>query len=286
MKTSFLRLLALLPLGGCIALPAYVPLEASVQAGLREVAVVSVVAQDEIYLSAASPGVVAGAGGGLIAAMIESQIAKGRQTEIQAIIDPFYAVIDDVDFRKGFWAAVVPELRKLHAGKAVDLKTTAAVMTLAERNARVAALPAGKALMYLSTRYSFTPDFSQLDVVTSIDLWRGGQAEPAYSNVFNYQSAAVGATGAAAIAQWSRDRGSRYRALLDEGIAETARMLHLDAAHPRIKGVDQRLATDARPVEARKAGPQGPAITGPALAQQPSRVVVRHTDGRLYSLPR
>ena len=264
MNARHLCLLALLPLAGCIAMPQYVPLDPGVRTGLRDIRAVSVIYQDEILLSATSPGVAAAAGGGLLAALAESQIAKGRQSEIQAIIEPFYASVDDVDFRKAFWAAVVPELRRQYAGKALDLKTTAAVINMAERSKLVSALPVGKAFLYLATRYSFTPDFSRLDVVTSIDLWRGGQPDPAYSNVFNYQSAGIGATGTGAIALWSRENASRYRALLDEGVAETVRMLRLDAQFPRAKGAEQRKV----------------------LEQQASRMVVRNPDGRLHSLPR
>ena len=264
MNARHLCLLALLPLAGCVAMPQYVPLDPAVQTSLRDIRAVSAIYQDEIFLAAASPGVAQAAGGGLLAALAESQIAKGRQSEIQAIIEPFYASIDDVDFRKTFWAAVVPELRKQYAGKALDLKTTAAVINMAERSKLVAALAAGKAFLYMATRYSFTPDFSRLEVVTSIDLWRGGQAEPVYSNVFNYQSVGIGATGSGAIALWGRENAHRYRALLDEGVAETVRMLRLDAQFPRPKGAEQRKV----------------------LEQQSSRMVVRNPDGRLHSLPR
>jgi hypothetical protein len=277
---------ALLPMAGCVTLPAYVPLDAGVQTSLREVRVVSAIPQDEIFLSAASPGVVQAAGGGLLAAVVEAQIARVRQDEIQAVIEPFYAVVDDVDFRKIYWEGVLPELRKLHAGQTLDVKTTAAVLTLAERNSAIAALPAGKAFMYVGTSYGFTPDFARLNVVTGIDLWRGGQAEPVYSNVVHYQSASVGGAGPEAIALWSKDGGSRYRALIAEAVAETARMLRLDAEHPRVKGVDQKLPAGTRTLEARKAGPYGPDVNGPVLAEQPQRVVVRNTDGRLHSLPR
>ena len=69
-------LAALLPLGGSIAIPQYVPLEARNEAAIKDIRLMSVVHQDEIYLSAASPGVTAAAGGGLIASLVESQIAN------------------------------------------------------------------------------------------------------------------------------------------------------------------------------------------------------------------
>jgi hypothetical protein len=279
-------LLALLPLAGCVAMPQYIPLEPRNEAAIKDMRLVSAIYQDEIYLSAASPGVVAAAGGGLIAAMIESQIAKGRQDEIQATLNPFYASIDDVDFRKVYWAAVLPEFQKLHGAKITETKTTAAIIPYLERGKMSTTLAAGKGLLYLQTRYSFTPDLAALEVVTSADLWVGGQAELAFSNVFTYQSAAIGRTGRDAIALWGRDGGERYRALLDEGIAETVRMIRLDAAHPRIKGLDQKLPGSDRSIEVRKAGPRGPAVTGPLLAEKPARVVVRNTDGRMFSLPR
>lgn len=289
---KILRALALLALGGCIQIPVYVPLDPTTRASLKEIRVVSAIPQDEIYLSAASPGVAAAMGGGLLAAVIESQIAKGRQDAIQATIGPFYAAIDDIDFRKDYWQAVVPELGKLFPGAALDVKTTAAQMLLPERNKLVAALPVGKGLVYLATRYSFTPDFSRLDMVTSIDAWRGGRQasadrpEPAYSNVLFYQSAQVAASGNDAIALWGRDNAKLYRAALAEGIAETTRMMRLDAEHARIKGVDQRPQGSTRTVEARKAAPGTVAVTGPVLEESPARWVIRNNDGRLHSLAR
>jgi hypothetical protein len=279
--------LALVSLAGCIAMPAYVPLDPGVQRGLKDMRITSAIAQDEIYLSAASPGVTAAAGGGLLAAVIESQIAKGRQDEIQAIVEPFYAAIDDVDFRRTFWAAVVPELQRLYAGRIAELKTTAAPLSMRERLMVLpGSLPAGRTFMYLGTQYLFSPDFSRVNVSTTVDLWRGGDKEPLYSNVFVYQSAPVAATGNGAIKLWSADGGILYRALVAEGAAETAKMLRLDAAHPRVKGVDQGLPKGAPSMDARKASPGFPAVSGPLLDNRPSRVVVRNTDGRLYSLPR
>jgi hypothetical protein len=285
-KMKALYLLALLPLAGCIALPQYVPLEPRNASAIRDMRLVSVIHQDEIYLSAASPGVTAAAGGGLIAAVIESQIAKSRQDEIQAIVNPFYASIDDVDFRKAFWPAVLAEFQKLHGAKIVETRTTAAVVAMMERSKMSTTLATGKGLLYLQTRYSFTPDFAAVEIVTSADLWVGGQQDLAYSQVFTYQSADIGRTGRDAIALWGRDGGKQYRAALEEGIAETARMIRLEAAHPRIKGLDQKLPGSDRSIDVRKAGVRGPAVTGPLLAQQPGRVVARNTDGRLFSLPR
>jgi hypothetical protein len=285
-KMKALYLLALLPLAGCIAVPQYVPLEPRNESAIKDMRLLSVIHQDEIYLSAASPGVVAAAGGGLIAAVIESQIAKSRQDEIQSIVKPFYASIDDVDFRKAYWPPVLAEFQKLHGAKIAETKTTAAVLPFTERSKLPASLAAGKGLLYLQTRYSFTPDFAALEIVTSADLWVGGQQDLAYSQVFTYQSADVGRTGRDAIALWGANGGKQYRAMLDEGIAETTRMIRLEAAHPRIKGVDQKMPGSDRSIDVRKAGPRGPAITGPLLAQQPGRVVVRNTDGRLFSLPR
>jgi|CXWL01.1.fsa_nt_gi hypothetical protein len=287
MKFRLLFALALAPLAGCIAIPAYVPLDPAVQGSLKDMRVTSAIPQDEVYLSAASPGVVAAAGGGLIAALIESNIAKGRQEEIQGIIEPFYAAVDDVDFRAMFWAALLPELQKLHGGRIAELKTTAAALSFRERFQHLpGSLPPGRSFMYLGTQYQFSPDFSRLSVSTTIDLWRGGDKEPLYSNIFNYQSAPVAAAGAGAIKLWSADGGRLYRSLLAEGAGETAKMLRLDAAHPRFKGADQGLPGGARSLEARKASPGLPAVSGPVLDEQPTRVVVRNTDGRLYSLPR
>jgi hypothetical protein len=286
--TKNIFLLLLLPLAGCITVPQYVAMDSSTKDNLKTIKVVTAVQQDEIIVVAENPGASAAMGGGLIGALIDSHIAKGRQVELQATIDPLYAAIDDVDFRKELWASLAPQLQALYPERITEIKTTAVVMTRNQKDELVAKLPAGSALMYLSTSYSFTPDFSALKVATSVDLWASNSKDkenkPVYSNVFFYLSAPV--RGGMAINAWAKDGGKEYRAAVRESIAETLKMLQLDLKYPRINQVDQGLAAGTKSLSIRPASTPQFLISGPALDDQPTRVVLRNTDGRLYSITR
>jgi hypothetical protein len=109
--------------------------------------------------------------------------------------------------------------------------------------------------MYLRTRYTFTDGFRKLEVVTDVDLWRGGRAEPVLSNVYRYESAAVGNGERDSIRKWAEKSGMLYRRAIREGIGETLRMLRLDV--------------------------QGAA--GEILDRRPGRVISRNQEGRLVS---
>jgi len=284
MYRRVLVFLVMLPLGGCISMPHYIPLDTAAPNRPTEITALTFIPQDEIVVTAQSAGVAQAAGGGLLMALIDSSIAKGRQEKIQAAIEPFYAAVDDVDFRAQYWSAIGSYLKQSFPLKVADVKTTPLVMTRDEHEKQLAALPASKAFMLIGTRYSFTPDFTRLEVITGIDVWRGGgKSEPIYSNLFRYQSSAVG-NGDDSMKLWSENSGKLYRAAIKEGVAETVKMLDLDMRYPQLNKDQKsgRQMSTAKYVQA----PSALQVTGPALDEQPARIVLRHSDGRLYSLPR
>ncbi|MES2536669.1 MAG: hypothetical protein V4632_12435 [Pseudomonadota bacterium] len=284
-KKIFLLLLPLF-LVACSNLPKYVAMDSRTKSSLGEVGILSVIPQDEIIVVAANPGVTAAMGGGLIGALIDSQIAKNRQNDIQKVVEPFYAAIDDVDFRKLMWAAFAPSLHTAFDGKISEIRNTPLSMTPQERDQRIASLAPGKSFMYIGSNYSFTRDLTQLNVITSVDLWTGGRPEQVYSNVFNYRSAAV-ENKTAPMTAWADDGGKRYRAAIGESIREMVGMFQVDLKHPRLEGVDQGRSAPVRNVTVPIASGAYPlTITGPVLAEQGNRIIVRHADGRLYSLSR
>jgi hypothetical protein len=261
----FRILFLLFPLAGCAGAPTYVPLTAETKDGLDEVAVRTVIVQDEVILTAPASGLVQAAGGGLAAALIESSIAKGRQDRLQSIVEPFYAQVDDVDFRKQFWGALVPYLKGSYPVKIGEVKTTPVMLSPAEQEKAVAALPPGRGLMFVRTRYGFAEDFKKVEVYTQVDLWRGGsKPSPALSNVYLYRSAPVGKGNDESIAQWSELSGELYRRAVAEGIDETLKMF----------------AADVGAMEVARLG------TNTALNDGPTRGIRRNNEGRLLSIPR
>jgi hypothetical protein len=215
---------------GCALTPGYVPLAKESRSSLGELSVRSIVVQDEIVLTAPQSGLVQAAGGGLLAALIESDIAKGRQDALQKVVDPFYNQIDDYDFRKELWQALVPFLRQGYPLRVASVTTTSIMVPKLFSERWAANIPAGKSVMILRTRYTFTDQFRRLEIVTELDLWQRGKPQPTFANAYQYLSAPVGGGDHDSIAKWSEKGGALYRKATREGIQETLRMLRLDAA--------------------------------------------------------
>ncbi|MGQ0509247.1 MAG: hypothetical protein ACT4P9_01425 [Betaproteobacteria bacterium] len=251
-------LAAALLASGCVTMGGHVPLAQEERGKLGELTVRSVVVQDEVVLTAPEPGVVQAAGGGLLAALVESSIVKERQDALQGAIEPFYSQIDDYDFRREFWSALVPFLRSAYPLPVANVVTTPVTVPKFFADRWAADLPAGKAVMVLRTRYTFADQFRRLDIETDLDLWQRGKQQPTFANVYRYQSATVGSGERESINQWSANGGARYRQALAEGIQETLRMLRLDAE----------------------------GATGEVLEPRPGRAIARSKDGRLVSSPR
>jgi hypothetical protein len=281
-------ILLLLPilLSACVGMPKYVPLDQKTKSDLGEVRVLAVIPQDEIVVVAANPGVSVVLGGGLLGALIDSQIAKNRQNEIQKVIEPFYASIDDVDYRKLMSEEFTPHLRTAFEGKIAEVTFTPLFLTQREREQQVAALAPGKSLMYVSVIYFFSHNLTHFNAIMSVNLWTGGKPEPVYSNKFNYRSAQL-ADRTAPMQAWADAGGKLYRSAVTESISEIANMLLADLKYPRIEGVDRGLP-DPAPSTSAQTTPSAQAfnIPGPVLATKGSRMIVRETDGSLFSFTR
>lgn len=273
-------------LAGCISLPTYVPLAPEARSSLGDVRATSLIVQDEVIVVAQNPGVSRAMGGGLIAAVIDSNIAKGRQSEIQARIEPFYESVDDIDFRKEFWSAVVPYLKGSYPVKIGEVRTTALGITRAELDKIKESLAPGTGFMLVGTSYRFTPDYSQLNIATAVNIWRAGQKDPAYSNIFTYQSRAVSIEDGDPLRQWGADAGKRYREAIGEGVAEVVKMMRLDMQYPRLADGQQAAGFNTVSLQHVNALGAKAELSGPALEEQPRRVIVRNQQGRLFSLPR
>ncbi|MBY0271059.1 MAG: hypothetical protein K2X06_14405 [Burkholderiales bacterium] len=283
MFRTFLLLFTILQLTGCVYVPKYIALDPKINEKVSDIEVFASIPQDEVIVVAQDPGVAAAAGGGLLMALIDSHISKGRQEQIQHTIAPLYAAIDDVDFRNIFWNTVLPGIKNSPFGKLAEVRPTPRVVSHRERTERLAKLAQGRGFLHVMTTYSLTQDFKQLAIVTTIDFWIGGQELPAYSNIFRYES---NPTTSNPINAWAQDSGKPYRMAIEEGAKEIAMMLDLDLKYPVTEGIDKNLPSTQKPVSiSRSPGTFPSTITGTLLAEKAGRIVIRHSDGRLYSLP-
>ncbi|MQA20690.1 hypothetical protein [Rugamonas rivuli] len=260
------------------ASPPRIALTPDVRQQISDVRAQAVVWQDELIVRAEAPGVSAALGGGLLGAMIDSNIIEGRQNAVQGAIDPFYASIDDLDFRQQMWTAMDPAFQSDFGFKFSQVDKGALIRQGKELNATVEALKPNQGYLYVKTEYTLTPDYSRLNIHTWALMWKGGNTTPVYQNTLFYQSAAVGPGGVASVPVWAADHGQKYRAAVAEGIAQTVQMLKLDlaanAADKEGRSVVVKQYTGAASVD----------ISGPLMSEQNGRVIARHANGTVYSL--
>lgn len=268
----------------------YIPLTPAAKSSLSSIEVRGWLPQDEVQVVAKNPGVSAAMGGGLIGAVIDSQIARARQADIHAITTPFYASVDDVDFRSTFWSAMSAQLHDSFSNQIQAIKTKPAETDLRDARLALQSLSSSQGMLILNTRYAFTEDHSHLISSTSVDLYRGGGSTPIFSNVYHVKSKSPGVFH---ISAWSAHDGQAYRQAVREAASATADMLALDLTHPRIEGVDKGVNPELGKMS--NVGHNAlwlinplphSHVSGPVLDLKPDRYVIRDPDGRLWSFPR
>jgi hypothetical protein len=274
-----LILLALV-LGGCAA-PLRVSLTPEQRAKITELKARVVVVQDEVIVAVQPSHVGAATGGGLIGAMIDSSVTNSRVKASQEIMGPFYAQIEDVDYRKEFNEAIRLELAN-YPLKIAQFTTTPQALskeTLAQLRSE---LQTGQALLVIYPRYYLTMDFRNLDVEANVSMWMkdGAANMPVQRGVLHYQSQPVGSGGKESIALWGAQGAAAFRAAIKESIVETINLVLMD--------IDLKAPGD-KPAQSRtyafNAGSQRAEIKGQLIKETASRRIVLGDDKKLYSLP-
>jgi hypothetical protein len=150
----------------------------------------------------------------------------------------------------------------------------------------------------LTTSYSLSPDASVLEMHTDYWFFLRGSTQPAALGAVSYWSSQIGRSpdgetwqeDEAAVALWAANAGAAYRAALDEGIAETVKMLR--RALPFAAGRD---VAAGEPVEVRYDVVHGRGdfgisegqsrFQGSVLERTGERLVLHVYGGPIYSLP-
>lgn len=263
-------------LSACGSMATRVALDPAAKQKLQDVRVVNIVAQDEIVMRAESIGA---PGGGLLGAVIGSKVDEGRQNTIQELIAPFYASVDNYDFRPRLTEALSGVLGEGATAKFGAIEPSSAV-SMAELTARQRALTGQQGLMNIRTSYTFTPDYRTLMVTTNAGMGVAGTEQPAYLNTFYYVSAPVGNGGADSLRVWSENQGGRYREAANEAAKQVAAMLKLDLA----ASATDPAGLPTIPMPAIPGWHSGAGIKVPVLQTQAGRSIVRVANGHLYSI--
>jgi hypothetical protein len=281
MLPRIIALLVLPLLLGACATPMRVSLNTEQRAKLGELKARVIVVQDEVVAAVQPSQVSVATGGGLIGAMIDSSITNERVKESQKLMGPFYASIEDVDFRKEFNETITRELTR-YPIKTREVVTTPRMVGMSDLNQMRAQLPSGHALLLIVPRYSLTMDFRSLDADAFVTIWDKGEGNtPIQRGVLRYQSKLVGTGGKVSMDMWSADNAALFRNTLRESVTELTNLILMDA---------DVVATPAKPDEMKtftlNTGLQQAEIKGRSLKEVANRVIVLGEDGKLYSLPK
>lgn len=273
-------------LAGC-AVPLRLPLSAEHRASIQELDAKVVLIQDEVIVdikppNTATAGVMGGLIGALITTTIDSSVTNSRVKTAQDAMVPFYAAIEDLDFRKEFDEAIRPALAA-YPIKVGSITTTPVGFDDARIKQWREALKPGQALMLVVPHYRLSADFRTFNIETWLTVWRkdGDPARPDKRGILRYQSAPRGQGGTESVALWAANNAAAFRATIREAIGETMLLAHADMGLPEkveTAGAERDFTWQADGATA--------TVRGRQVSETATRVVVLGADGRLYSLPK
>lgn len=282
-----LRLVAMLSfallLGAC-ATPMRSSLTPEQRGKITELTAHVVVVQDEVIAAVQPSNVSAFTGGGLIGALIDSKVTNNRVNESQQALGPFYAAIEDVDYRQEFNASIERGLSgyPIKVGK---FTTTPRALSNAKLAQLRNDLQPGQALLVVSPRYTLTMDFRSFDSESVVTIWLKPDVSssnmPSQRGVLHYQSAPVGPGGTESLKRWGGQNAALFREVMRESIAETVRMVMLDIDIPSTATTP---AKDAKSFPINTGEMLGE-VKGQVIRSGDGRVIVLGADQKLYSLP-
>lgn len=276
-------LLIALLLGAC-AVPMRSSLTPEQRSKITELSAYVVVVQDEVIAAVQPSNVSAAIGGGLVGAFIDSKVTNNRVNESQQALGPFYATIEDVDYRKAFDESIEHGLAG-YPIKVGQFTTTPRALSNGKLAQLRDALQPGQALLIIVPRYTLSMDFRSFDSEAVVTVWLkpdGSNSNlPSQRGVLHYQSARVGAGGKASLAEWGAHDAAAFRDVMRESIAETVRMVMLDI------DVGSAGAGPSKDLKsfAFNTGAGNGEIKGKVLKDGNGRVILLGTDQKLYSLP-
>jgi hypothetical protein len=280
LRTTAVLLLAAL-MTAC-AVPMRISLPPEQRAAITDLKAHVVVIQDEVLVAVHPSNVSAALGGGLIPALIDSSITNTRVKATQEIMGPFYAAIEDVDYRREFNEAVHRELSR-YPIKVGHVTTTPRSLSQADLMRMRSELERGQALLVVYPRYFLTMDFRSLDVEAVVTIWtKDGQGNtPAQRGVLYYQSQPIGSGNKDSVARWAAQNAAAFRAALRESIVETLELVMMDMNVPLPSAQRGEIRSYAF-----NTGAQQMPIKGQLVKETANRVIVLGEDAKLYSLPK
>ena len=229
-----------------------------------------------------------GGGLGLMGAVINSSVNRGRRNAAEEMVRPLQAQSQDVNYQWTFWHALEPTLRQVPWLRLIGLEGKPDALEDPSYEELVQ-----HSLLRMGSDFLLSVDSSTLLVKTGFSFYeQGGSGSPAAATIVYYRSERVGQIeDEKAVSLWAANRAARYRMALAEGVAENVKMIGLalfcmggmncpagGAHHLRFRLNEGRgdFGSVVGVVDA----------DGTIVEEGPYRLVFRDVNGAFYSIPR
>jgi len=273
---------------GCVSGPKYTPMNTHKYNLVKKVKIYNLVVQDEVRPSVEVSNASVFLLGGLVGAVIDSSINKGRSFTAQDVIEPLYNATESLDYRELLANSINSSLRNEFSIQEMKQRAETVVMSNKEHNKKILELESGEGLLYMSSFYALVENSTRLVTTTMAFLHIGEKDEkgsvvakkygkPDYFNVINYESKPVGKGGIGSITLWSENKGKLFSDSIKESVNITAEALVYDM-QPIL---DEKCNDHAKIEFSNNIGTFN--LKGKIIKQNSSRTLMRANSGALYS---
>lgn len=236
---------------------------------------------DELIVRAKPSNISPAMGYGLLPALIDASISSSRQTELEAVSNPYYAKTDQIDFRSTFMTAFNGAIAEQKTLPAISPSMSTRGISNSALTAYKAELHAGEAFLGIRIWYEFSTDLRNVMVsATALLAGKEGQ-EPLYKNSYTYVSAPVDSVNP--LTAWSDKDGQALQKVYIDSGKEIARLMQQDLAGPANETLFAELAKQEK-VQFTLATAMPMVIKGFTIEQSTQRKTIRAESGELFSL--
>jgi len=228
-------------LAGCVSGPKRTPFTNQTVSSINDVELYNLVVQDEIRpainISNVSSGMIAGAGGGalpaLIGGMIDSSINKNRVRDAQVAMETFYYNTEEFNFRDVMAKKINSSIAQSLPFNQSNQPAEAILLDDKAIESRIAKLAPGQALAFTSTFYSFIDNSKSLIIESAVFVFINNKkptakkTQPIFFNRYVAISPSYGNGGVHSMKLWSDSQSKLYRETI-ESLTKTLATLITD----------------------------------------------------------
>lgn len=288
MKSKIILLgLMVIFLQSCAVGPQRTILSQADKNNIKNINLYNLVIQDEVRPAVDISNVTGAMGGGLIPALIDSSINKGRSSSAQDVVEPLFFATDSVDFRKILANEINASVSSIHTLKAKKDSSEVMLLSDADLKEKIGQLSEGEYLLYTSSFYNLMENSKSLMIETVAFVFKktantsGKKPKPVYFNRFAYISESVSNGNSDSIAVWAKDNGELYVKVLKEGATEIANQLKYDLQNSLEFECNQMVSASTFGFNGIKMDTKAVLVE-----QKPARATIRGiANGVLYSVP-